>query len=84
MVNFSPLAAEIFSLVGALQEISTAFASSIIFGMAAITLGIGPHSSWVLYFLKASHVRHISDLHSKFALRPHHVWKYGRHPILDR
>jgi len=22
-------------------------------------------------------VQHISDLHSKFALRPHHVWKYG-------
>ena len=31
----------------------------------------------------ASHVHHISDLHSKFALRPHHVWKYGRHPISD-
>jgi len=31
----------------------------------------------------ASHMRHISDLHSKFALRPHHVWKYGRHPIRD-
>jgi len=23
-------------------------------------------------------MHHISDLHSKFALRPHHVWKYGR------
>jgi len=32
----------------------------------------------------ASHVQHISDLHSKFALRPQHVWKYGRHPISDR
>jgi len=31
-----------------------------------------------------SRVQHISDLHSKFALRPHHVWKYGRHPISDR
>jgi len=29
-------------------------------------------------------VQHISDLHPKFALRPHHVWKYGRHPISDR
>jgi len=29
-------------------------------------------------------VRHISDMHSKFALRPHHVWKYGRHPISGR
>jgi len=29
----------------------------------------------------ASRMLHISDLHSKFALRPHHVWKYGRHPI---
>jgi len=31
----------------------------------------------------ASHVQHISDLHIKFALRPHHVWKYGKHPICD-
>jgi len=29
----------------------------------------------------ASRVQHISDLHSKFALRSHHVQKYGRHPI---
>jgi len=26
-------------------------------------------------------VQHVSDLHPKFALRPYHVWKYGRHPI---
>jgi len=32
----------------------------------------------------ASRVQHISDMHSKFALRPHHVSKYGRHPISDR
>jgi len=32
----------------------------------------------------ASRVPHISDMHSKFALRPHHVWKYGRHPISGR
>ena len=25
----------------------------------------------------ASHVQQVSDLHSKFALRPHHVCKYG-------
>jgi len=25
----------------------------------------------------ASRVQHISDLHSKFALGLHHVWKYG-------
>ena len=32
----------------------------------------------VLYFhFSASRVQHISDMHSKFALRPHHVWKYG-------
>jgi len=24
-------------------------------------------------------VQQVSDLHSKFALRPLHVWKYGRH-----
>ena len=32
----------------------------------------------------ASHMQHISDLHSKFALRPDHVSKYGRYPICDR
>jgi len=37
---------------------------------------------WVLYF-SASRVQHVSDLHLKIALRPHHVWKYGRHPICD-
>jgi len=30
-----------------------------------------------------SHMQHVSDLHPKFALRPHHVWEYGRHPISD-
>ena len=29
-----------------------------------------------------SRVQQVSDLHLKFALRPpHHVWKYGKHPI---
>ena len=32
----------------------------------------------------ASRAQHVSDLHSKFALRPHHVWKYSRNPISDR
>jgi len=32
----------------------------------------------------ASRVQHVSDMHSNFALRPHRVWKYGRHPISDR
>ena len=31
----------------------------------------------------ASQLQHVSDLHLKFALRPHHVCKYGRHPICD-
>ena len=31
----------------------------------------------------ASCVLHISDLHSKFTLRPHHVSKHGVHPICD-
>ena len=26
----------------------------------------------------ASRVQHVSDLHPKFTLRPHHEWKYGR------
>jgi len=32
----------------------------------------------------ANRAEHVSDLHSKSALRPHDVWKYGRHPISDR
>jgi len=31
----------------------------------------------------ASRIQHVSDLHLKFTLRPHHVFKYGRHPICD-
>jgi len=31
----------------------------------------------------ASRVQHVSDLRPKFALRPHHVLKYGRHPVCD-
>jgi len=31
----------------------------------------------------ASRVQYISLLHSKFALRPHHVWKYGRYQVCD-
>jgi len=34
--------------------------------------------------ISASRVQHVSDVNPKFALRPHHVWKYGRHPILRR
>ena len=31
-----------------------------------------------------SRAQHVSDLHTKFALRPHHVWKHGKHPISNR
>jgi len=31
----------------------------------------------------ASRMQHISELHLKFALRPHHVCKYSRHPLCD-
>ena len=31
----------------------------------------------------ASRVQHVSDLRRKFAVRPHHVWKYDRYPICD-
>ena len=31
----------------------------------------------------ASCVQHTADLHSKFAPRSHHVWKYGRHPMCN-
>jgi len=40
-----------------------------------------------LHFLRpafpASRVQYVSDLHSKCALGPHHVSKYGRHPVCD-
>jgi len=42
------------------------------------------HGDFLRPVFSASRVQHISDMHSKFALRPHHVWKYGRHPISDR
>ena len=32
----------------------------------------------------ASRAQHVSNLHSKFTVRPHYVRKYGRHPISDR
>ena len=35
------------------------------------------------HVFSGSRMQYISDMHSKFALRPHHVWKYGRHPISD-
>jgi len=56
--------------------------------IARQTCGMVPRWGFFASFLRpvfsASHVQRISDLHSKFALRPHHVWKYGRHPISHR
>jgi len=45
---------------------------------------IVPKWRFFAYCISASRVQDISDMYSKFALRPHHVWKYGRHPISDR
>jgi len=42
-----------------------------------------PDGEFLRPVFSASRVQHASDLHLKFALRPHHVWKYGRHPICD-
>ena len=55
------------------------------FGRATITLGMAHIlvPSFLRPVLPASRVQHISDMHSKFALRPHHVSKYGRHPVCD-
>jgi len=38
----------------------------------------------VIALLLLIRVQHVSDLHPKFTLRPHHVWQYGRHPTSDR
>jgi len=86
MVNFGPLAAEIDPVVWGTP------ANFNMFRVLAALL----HSKFVRWcpdgeflpiFLRpvfaASRVQHVSDLHLKFALRPHHVWKYGVHPICD-
>ena len=36
-----------------------------------------PKWRFLRLILSASRVQHISDMLSAFALRPHHVWKYG-------
>ena len=41
-------------------------------------------ASFLRSVFSSSRMQQVSDLHCKFALRPHHVWKYGRHPIYDR
>jgi len=41
-------------------------------------------SDFVRPVFAASRVQRISYLHSKFALTPHHVPKYGKHLISDR
>ena len=38
-------------------------------------------ASFLCPVFPSSRLQHISDLHFKFALRLHHVSKYGRHPI---
>jgi len=43
-----------------------------------------PNGEFLHPVFPASRMQHISDMNSKFALRPHHVWKYGRHPISNR
>jgi len=43
-----------------------------------------PFGDFLRAVFSASCAQNVSDLHSKFTLRPHHMWKYGRHPISDR
>jgi len=56
--------------------------------MARQSYAMVPRCRFFYDFLRpvfaASRVQQVSDLHPKFTLRPHHVWKYGRHPISDR
>jgi len=39
---------------------------------------------FALTVFSVSRMQHVSEMHSKFALKPRHVWRYGRHPIFDR
>ena len=54
-------------------------------GIARQSCAMVPRWRFLATFLRpafpASRVQQVSDLHLKFALRPHHVWKYGRYPI---
>ena len=36
----------------------------------------GQNGDFLRPVFAANRMPHISDMHSKFALRPHHVWKY--------
>jgi len=40
-------------------------------------VGWCPDGEFLRPVFPVSRVQHITDLHHKFALRPHHVWKYG-------
>ena len=42
-----------------------------------------PDGEFLHRVFSASRVHHVSELHPKLALRPHHEWKYGRHLICD-
>jgi len=56
--------------------------------IARQSCGMVPRRRFLATFLgpafAASRVQHLSDLHSKFALGPHHVSKYSRHPTCGR
>ena len=52
--------------------------------IARQTCAMVPKWRFLRAIFPVSRVQHISDLHSKFALRPHQVPKYGRHPICGR
>jgi len=56
--------------------------------IARQTCAMVPRWRFLATFLRpvfaARRVQRISEMHSKFALRPHHEPKYGKHPISDR
>ena len=95
MMNFSPLAAEIDPVVWGTPANFNGFRLTSFFSIvdtcvscediAQQSCAMVPRWRFLATFLRpvfsASRVQQVSDLHLKFALRPHHVWKYGRHPI---
>ena len=56
--------------------------------IARQSCGMVPRWRFLATFLgapfAASRVQHLWDLHSKFAVGPHHLSKYGRHPTCGR
>jgi len=72
MVNFGPLAAEVVSLVWGTPANFNGFRV-----LAALLHGTLVLGDFLRPVFSGNRAQHVSHLHSKFAPKPHYVWKYG-------